>query len=831
MKFTIPESLGMYKKTFILKVFDCLFPEAANQTGYSYSHPMYELCDELDLFGNINPEHRFVRYLIETNLLYKKLFGDKNGLKDKLQSYKDYLTESEKSYGPIEGRTVNSWLSTSEDEDKRFNTPYKTAYLFAYLILSSESVTNKKRIEFYKMCLETLGVSDIDEIVWQRMIDFRWDETRNSRWDVYTVDKITDKAILFFSITVGVVVSLFAQKDKAPVIEAYHQLFNEFFADEINAAKPYRIAQEQLFECVKIFEPRSINKADTFYPEQYYIPADFQCRSLAGSETPIVGMSDSEISIRNIICAKTGFGKSAYIQMITLCMLANALEKEQIQPQDRERLSAIKAMGETLGVPEGKTVISIPARMFSYCFNKKTAGIANDDFVELFFDCMWNLSSKYNFYSPQNLKTTALARDDVDNTWQYTGALKDYITHLAKNGKLVLLLDSFDEISQGDMRVRYYKAISKFYDDYCNYPGADCVGAHIVMTTREMSRETMAHIYSSLKVESDAQKFTIKELSDEGKLSIISKWCVGDQMNPEEVLTRFKENHFYHDYSVNPYMLSVVCAQLGANFSEITNKLMETLIARMQANNSRESFEIQDVLSNIRDILQTIAMETVLYNRSSFTSFELSEKLREHMDTSDMTQEQIDSNIKKLHSIFVTEVGLIVPADGEDKSYQFINSQIRYQLATDGFRQFLSKDKRSDYMKKLLSRDVKMSEYTGLLVPLLCAENLENINASEELIRGLILHDYNNDEDAFYLVRAMIDLVTGKYGTSIATVMLAGDIDRDVILKCQRMLIIRLLSAANFNPGEKEKAEILSSAAYKNSESWICDALKNILTA
>lgn len=831
MKITVPESIDIQRKDFMLELFALMFPDMQKFTGHSCVGAIYDMCLKMDICENHSAEHSYIRFLAGANSLYKSLFGEKAGFLESYYSITRTLCEYKtKKFSTMENRTVKGWIDG--DGDKRINDSFEYVLLFSYFLLKNEDTDRKKFCEFYEKCLTLLGITDIQKIVWDRMVEFDWNQSRNIDFDGLKVDIFNDKSILFFTMTLGTVMALLGRKVSKDTVNAYHRLFKEMFADELNASVPIEFSQKILFESNKMFEPRSISKAGSYYPEDYYIPIDFECKSENGTVTPIAAFADSDASVRNIICAKTGYGKSVYMQMITVCMLASSMSEDDLEnPDDKKRLSAIKEMGVTLGVPEGKLIISIPAKMFSACYEKKTKGIENGDFVELFFDSMWHLSSKYNFFSPQNFETTQLKKDVDTENWTVTGAIKDYLHSLAKEGKLILLLDSFDEIRHGEMRNAYLKSISKFYDEYCNYSDNKAIGAHILMTTRQMSDETMARIYGSLGISSDNQKFTIKSLSDSAKLKLIGKWCNEEQVTAEENLARFKENHFYDEYSQNPYMLSVVCSLFGTNLARITGELMDTLINRMLINNQREkNLDVQDVLYNIREILRSVAIDTVLEDKHSFSEGYLSSIIKKRLDTEDMPDEVIAQCIEKIFSIFVTEVGLIVPADGEDKAYQFINNQIRYQLATEGFTNILSGDLRAEYMGKLLARKVKMSEYTGLLVPLLCAEGTENIHLADELIRGLVMHDYKTDEDAFYLLRAMADLILGRYGTSVATVSLTNDTDREDILKCQRMLVIRLLSAAEFAPTEKEKADILASNAYRSSESWLCEAVKKLLT-
>jgi len=179
-----------------------------------------------------------------------------------------------------------------------------------------------------------------------------------------------------------------------------------------------------------------------------------------------------------------------------------------------------------------------------------------------------------------------------------------------------------------------------------------------------------------------------------------------------------------------------------------------------------------------------------------------------------------------LHEIFVTEVGLIVLADGDDSDYQFINNQIRYELAAKGIQRALEDDEKASIYREIIFPSIKnISEYVGLLVPLLCDINLENLQLAELLVSDLVMYDFHNDEEEKSLIQTMLDLLLNRYGSNIITAVISGKDVARFVNRAQRMLLIRLFSSQNFQPTNTEKENIKGSAALKNNKHWLSTVL------
>lgn len=711
---------------------------------------------------------------------------------------------------------LKQWINATKDTGRGFSKAKEPSLCLSYLLFASKSPLEKK-IEFFKYCLETLGVTDLTEAEEKLLFAFNWDDVRENS------NELKCKGIIACGFTMAVLFRSVGQAPKDNIITNLHNFIKELFASEINTFNSVVYAQKALFDCVKYFEPRSITRTDILYPENYYIPSDFTNKNSA----PAVPTSDfdGKKSRRSLIVAKTGYGKTAYMQMLTMAILANSLDENEFNEQDKARLDDIKKLGEKLCAPKDKVIISIPAKMFYEHFGRHSS-VDNCDFVELFFHCMWNLHGKYNFYS-KDWENPIVKADDSFKNFVYDEAFKSYIDSLARDGKLVLLLDSFDEITQGDMRAKYLSSICKFYDKYCRYTEAEAIGAHIIMTSREMSPETMEQISVSLVANTEDRHFQIKPLSDEGKYEIIKRWR-NSNSEADEMMAHIKKNHFYEDYSVNPYMLSVVCEYIGEKLGTITKRLIDTLVRRMKENNRNAEIEIQGVFSHITDILQDVAVETVIANNAHFSKALLGSKIKSQLDTSEITIEQAEEFLETLHSIFITEVGLIVPADGEDGAYQFINDQIRFELASDGFKKYLA-DNINAY-KVFADRITSAHSYIGFLIPLLCSLNIKELQISVELIKELALKDYSTQEENEQLIVAMLDLVLSRYGSNVATTLKPGDRDKDAVFYVQKLLMTRILSSSAFKPTSDEKEAILNCAAYINCEQWLHDNVKKTLS-
>lgn len=273
-------------------------------------------------------------------------------------------------------------------------------------------------------------------------------------------------------------------------------------------------------------------------------------------------------------------------------------------------------------------------------------------------------------------------------------------------------------------------------------------------------------------------------------------------------------------------MLSVVCFYFGHDLGSITQRFITYLIDRMLKNNRTADPVIQDVLMNISKILQDIAGETITSGNPHFSRQKLDRYLTKLIDKTELQDSDVEQYIDRLHEIFVTEVGLIVPADGDDSDYQFINNQIRFELAAKGIQRALENDERAIIYRDVIFPSIdKLDEYVGLLVPLLCDINLENVQLAELLVSDLALYDFKEESQNKLLVRTMMDLILNRYGGNILTAANPGDKDAKYVRRAQRTTLIRLFTSSAFEPTEEEKVEIKKSPAYKSNSSWLSEKI------
>ncbi len=709
MKYQMPKEMKLTKKEFCVDLFRLLYGDGFSSKEYTMKH--YARYRELGFDFFAPPENGdIVKRAFYSDLIgffagAKKALTDKEiyGFGETIEGYTDNASvyaflgifpdkecEGFTAEMARNDRTVIDWLAGTTNS---FREVDKNANRFAYLLLRNSELDMEDFKVCYRNWLSHLGITDIGEELFEAMTTFDWTKAQEVSMecakgkDPLRVSVVKDKAILFFFLVMFSIFSLIGKnvETNKKYLERLYGAFEVLFKDEIKHQESVekhivridesiRFSQKALFECIKTFEPRSISSDDVLLPEDYYIPAEFTCAG-TGSSSPIASFSTSQTSCRRLIYAKTGSGKSMYMQMVALCMLNSSLGKEEgALPLDENRKKNIDRLAGDLGTPEDCLVISIPAKMYSFLYNSGNAAIMNQDFVELFFYAMWRSSSKYNFYSLQNFESE-VPRAAGDSSWVYDEMMKSRIDSYARQGKLILLLDSFDEVGQGDMRDKYLASIGKFCDRYCKYSDDNCIGAHILMTTRQMSDETMDRVKSHLGIYGKPQSlYTISPLSDNAKRRMIADWYNGEDRSPEEVFDYFRKNHFYSAYSVNPYMLSVACNSYdkGENLGDITKKFIDTLIERMRANHAGEDYTVEGVFSEVKDILKEVAAYDVIKHRKVIDKDVIRGQIRGKMSV-EIDADEVEGILDRLLEIFITEAGIIVPADGDDSAYQFIN--------------------------------------------------------------------------------------------------------------------------------------------------------------
>lgn len=838
MKFHIPSEMPSCGD-FIEKILNALFPDLdaleQNPTGYGYTIATGIVAKKLGLVeesyeGGIDEECDMFRLLYELDVNSKTILGKQSKILSS-GAYRNEFNERvlEKFCSPY-SKKVSGWLD-QRDSAKRIDTGFEAALVYAYLLMHRSECVNEARA-FFEECLAVLGVSELEDAVKYKLFDFSWKTSkRTSTLNGRDFNQLEAKGTVTLATALMTVLCLIGRYDAesdAKSIEAFHKYIKDMFDAEINASKAFSAAERILLDSIKYFEPRSIQCPDTLYPHDFFVMPRFE-RSGKEVDSPFANIAQANKSRRELVMAKTGMGKTAYLKMLALCILQKKYQAKISNSQ------ALAAFSKKLATPDDAYIIYIPAQMFTFCYSYADGEYREwtKNLAKLYFNSLLKFSSTLNFYSGQN---TSRMLGSVENeeyaNFEVTADLLAFVRELAKRGKLLLVLDSFDEIPSGEMREAYRRSLAAFYDTYCDFPEKENVGAHVVVSSREMSPNTMADLKRALRLDQDYHTIGIMPLNAKQRKQLIQNWNRVIEMDNEELtemLEQIESNHFYLDYSVNPYMLSVVCFYFEYDLSDITQRFIKTLVDRMINTNKNIDDVLHNVLRGVERILQEIAGETITSGNPHFSRQKFNRYLRRKIDKTDLTPEDIDRKIETLHEIFVTEVGLIVPADGDDDDYQFINNQIRYELAAKGIQNNLERDEMySFYHEDLLPSISNVSEYVGFLVPLLCHIKDENLQLAEMLVSDLAFYDFQDGEEPI-LIEAMLDLLLSRYGSSIVTTSEPGDSAAKYINRAQRMVLIRVLSSPSLNLSDKEKEEFADLPVYQKNYTWLASQLRAII--
>ncbi len=795
------------RNVFFSKLVETVFPDIEengyNRNGYGYSRMCAVGAEETGLTGGkgFARSQQVISGLEKMSSRYKAVNASL-GLKPVTGAEDGVIV-----FTSSDNHTLTNYLKPGRGATVRL--PFETAVFFSWLLLKRKGL-EKERREFVSWLLETAGMHDIQPLLLDDMCRFNWSELGNE-------GTTGDKA---FELLAYLLLSIMADlgTEKTVYVEKARKAVHRLYQEELDALAAMLRTQIRLLESNQQFEPRSIqtSRSDLKLQDVYVDPVFSRENGEAG--TPFSGIWTSPSGCRRMIVAKTGMGKSAYLQMQTL---------KELQWLNNDGPKQIE-----------KFVISIPARMFSYC-SRIREGIYRKwtgNFTTLFFNCMIRFSENINFYSPQTLMGDMSDSSGNPVFFHETKSLRRYLGILAQRGKLLLILDSFDELPQGEIRTGYLRAMAKFSDDYCLCPVAGEVGAHVITASREMSERTMGEIRHSLSIRPE-DVYRIEPMGTEQQKMLIERWSAFRHTSEEEIRAIYSEmenNHFYRDYSSNPYMLSVICFYFGKQLHEITRGFIGQLLDRTKNSASGTNEIIEDVLSSLESILEETAGITILRKDKKITSSQLDTLIARRIDSTELSKEDLEEYIRRLHEIFVMGVGLIVPADGRDRDYQFINDRILYELAARGFKKELSTREPREldefYRDKLLPSQESADAYTGMLVPLICSYGLENVQLTSQMIVDLTMWDYRNAGDDEKLLEAMVDLLLGRYSDNLCTAEDPGYWEKSYVRKAQRALLMRLCTAEHLKLTDGEKEALKNSAAFGAAGAWIRQDLLDALT-
>jgi len=292
----------------------------------------------------------------------------------------------------------------------------------------------------------------------------------------------------------------------------------------------------------------------------------------------------------------------------------------------------------------------------------------------------------------------------------------------------------------------------------------------------------------------------------EKQKELIEKWCPREDAKSLKDLIR--KNETLKGMCSNPYMLSVICSKPGEKLNEIIGTLIIEIIAIRETLAQEENLHGFFSDENIVSIIREIAIELVREGANHFAS----ETLTGYIDKwagDDQTKKEL---VDKIMTFFVTNVGLIVPADGEDHAYQFIFETVLYYLAASYLYDKYSLSP-AECIKELNEiNDIKI--YCKVVIWLITKAGKKNKPLAEALFVNLSLRGGKESKD---IKEILIDLISEKYGLNI-TGILKNDPDDYLTLNSKRVALARL-SLCDLK--ENEKNLIKESIAYNTCDDFL----------
>ncbi len=668
---------------------------------------------------------------------------------------------------------------------------------FGYLLVTGAD--NKKIRECISYCLENLGIR-CDETELEALSDLKVIYDENGYFE--------EGALTTF---IKLLCEVGRRDKQKPVrIEALKKCLEDCLRDINRKQSLIDNTQKYIYNNIKSFIPRSISNVSDARIHNIFVKTGFRLGE-NNADAPLKGIGTNGQIFRGTLTGTTGMGKSIYSQMSTSCLLRRYEDNEKI----REELDRFSAAEE---LPEDMLVISIPARMFSKAYNsdiRKSWVSDNSSLEQLFFNFIWNPISGFNPYTSENLDGTGSNRfiEDDNMTLLCEDTIYDFVRQellkKAKKGKLLLILDGFDEIVVGDMRDRYLRLVNKFRETYDN-------GAHIFLITRPLSDAAQKAVSGSIDSHSD---YSINPLDTEKKKELLDNWInnriLPDASSREYIVDKITNNKYYKEYSDNPYMFSILCLgpNSGKSILKISEDLFNFLYNRLDSSlktfkpeNPAEKVLLYNVLNRLKTSVMRVAYESVVRECPAISLYDITLS-EEDGGLDDTDKLKSDNELNRIfRNILTTQAGLIVPANNEDNLYQFINDQLRYYLAAR-----YVKENYADHPE--LMNDVKdFDRYSDFFVPLFCqfGRRSEDYRVTLPLTEAFIVSDLKPEKKA----EIAYDLITAQYYNTILNL---SEYDRFVLPKATLIGSTMLKAVlADESLTDREINEIKASPLFKN---------------
>ena len=781
------------KKDFFIKLLDAIFPELA-QKGDSvkpgeYKSALRRCIKELEVADRYSTNESFTDFLdfshndgdlysviYEVNELDKRLYKHDNfdenhgGFDKRMVDYVNTIFNLMDS----SAKTMNSLIG---GDSQKLYKKFETSSFLTWILLKRKECA-KTAGELLQYCLDALGVKNsLKAMKINTEISFSdtsFGEIVNEENGI-KIRSVTDKGARLLIYSVFVTCSLLGHYPESgkDIIQEYYKIITEVISDNLEVFEAMETAREKLMEQLTTFKPRSIPKPGEYFLEDFYVLPVFEKNGVK-CDPPLWDHKMAEKSIRSILTGKTGFGKTMYIRM-----LAKRIAEKR----------------------DDVTVVFITAEDFTACYHNSGYKDMTADLTMMYFTKMMSGADSEGERSDYN----------------FSDKHRAYLMQQAKAGKLVLLLDSYDELPHGEVREAFMQAIRSFCEEYCSFFENDGVGANVLIASRQMTPKSMQEISCILLPEEEDPKdhiYTIKGLDESGKNRLIKNWQKygGQEYLNDDVFSFIKNNHFFSTASESPFTLSLICVLFGSSFGTIVGTFINWSENKLKVRIKDVSDPfVRSTLFHGFEILEFLALKSLKENRADFDDHFIDNVIEQYIKIIPDGENHF-RKIGQMREILLMQSGVLVPVEEKEDIYRFTDENLKYELAAKKIVQMIFEDHGYDRFRSEVLEQLSVYDSVNVLVRVICSFGLSYCDIVRRLTCDMLTIMTETIEEERILITGLEDLFLNRYKVNHISAANLSPKDRSKIEPAQRLVLMRILCSPEFNPRKTERE------AYKKSD-------------
>ncbi len=479
--------------------------------------------------------------------------------------------------------------------------------------------------------------------------------------------------------------------------EAFHKLFEKRYSSYFKAKATFREAQRTLYESIIRFIPRGTDTAH--YIEELYVVPGFK-----NNQNPSLSV-ENNTSV--LLTGASGLGKSLYASVFSACSYVNA------GMAGNEALSEI---ADDLNIRSRKCALMLSSKMIN-SFLGKAAGRNRDGitFADIFTEKIFDQTKNINYYYDGEAFGMERPKDGAVDM----EAVTSYLRLLSTEGRLVFVLDAFDEIPE-DFRKDYFDLLKRTKEEYQN--------AAFLITSRMLSGSTMDQLKRCLGVHADIE---ITPFDHDRQKELLNKWRDVLKISKENkeynaLYDLIVKNRFAEKFANNPFMLSVL-----ANSYVNTNSIKTIILASSAKfctlfNSRHSSGHFMELSDKTAEIIKKLSLISLKKTGSAIERSDVYDVIGSYDASFEIS---ILQDLDSIVSDFLAGIGLIIPLEHSDEQYTFVNKCIPYEL---GSQELLNRN--PDDLGSELDRIFSDDDNYEILEPLLCSIGIDDTQRIRQLL-------------------------------------------------------------------------------------------------